>query len=93
MKILIYLNILIFLFFKRKMFLIHGWGKSSFTVVSTRNTSLFLYYYLLVIVLFSMKTAGDLPLLHPILGKYFLKCHFSILSTYFCLCWESPGNS
>ena len=42
-----------------------GWGKSRFTVVSLQ--SLFLYYYLLITVLFSIWTSVNLLLPHPIL--------------------------
>ena len=43
-----------------------GQGKNRFTVVSTQNKSLFLYYYLLIIVLVSIRTTVNILLPYPV---------------------------
>ena len=64
-----------------------GWGKSKFIVVSTQN-SLFLYY-LLMIVLFSIQTAINLLLPHPVLGqKILLKLIAHVLTTLNVAAWK-----
>ena len=54
---------------------IYSWGKIRSTFVNTETRSLFLYYYLLIIILFSIQTTKlhvsvlttiNLLLLHPL---------------------------
>lgn len=56
-----------------------GWGKSRFTVVSAWDPVI-MYYYLLMIVLFSMQTIVDLLL--PTLYKFAINFYYCFLPSF-----------
>ena len=60
------------------MFLYIGWGISMFTAVSARD-SLFLCYYLLINVLFSIRTTVNLLLPYSVFNGLWILCSMNCL--------------